>query len=91
MGANAKVMEVVQRAQSDSAFAASVKESAMKAFLGGSSSPDFRDFMNLFATSPDQLKDMATVGTAACTCNSTTVTTLTSPMCTGTTTTGSGG
>ena len=91
MGANAEVMEVVQRTLLDADYAAKVKASAIKAFLGGSSSPDFRDFMNLFATSPDQLKDMATVGAAACTCNSTTVTTLTSPMCTGTTTTGSGG
>jgi len=88
--------EFVQKLLSDPSFAEQVRSQAVAAVLGGQDSPAWKTYFGGqhfadLATDPQKLQALgAKAGVAACTCNSTTVTTTTSPICTGTTTTGSG-
>ena len=88
--------EFVQKLLSDPAFAEQIRSQALAAVVGGQESPAWKTYFGAqhftgLATDPAKLQALgAKAGAAACTCNSTPVTTTTSPICTGTTTTGSG-
>lgn len=90
------VPEFIGRMVTDRAFAEELQAQANAAVLGGQHSSAWaayfgRPELAALATDPTKLASLGAVeGTAACTCNSTTVTTTTSPLCTATTTSSSG-
>ncbi len=88
--------EFVSRLLSDPEYAAQLRDKAVAAVVGGQNSEAWAEYfgspeLSGLGSDPERLAALgASQGAAACTCNSTTVTTTTSPVCTGTTTTGSG-
>lgn len=88
--------DFIARMMTDPDYAEDLREKAIAATVGGQHSEAWAEYFGRpelasLGTNPEQLSALgAAEGVAACTCNSTTVTTTTSPFCTGTTTTGSG-
>lgn len=88
--------DFISQMLSDPEFAEDLRQKATAAILGGQHSDAWSEYfgMDAFAslgTDPERLAALgADEGAAACTCDSTTVTTTTSPFCTATTVTGTG-
>jgi hypothetical protein len=81
---------------SDPEYAEELRRRANEAALGGQHSDAWAKYFGMpelssLGTDPERLSSLgAAEGVAACTCNSSTITTTTSPWCTGTTTTTTG-
>jgi hypothetical protein len=87
-----KIHEVVGRVLSDPSFAEQVKADGLAAVQAGAGSDAWNKYFEYFAPEPGALAGMGVAGAAACTCNSTTFTTLSTlvtpiPTCCGLTTT----
>jgi hypothetical protein len=87
-----KLHEVATRVVQDPAYADQIKQKGTAALQAGPGSQEMEAYFDEFAATPGALAGMGTAGAAACTCNSTTWTTLSTlvtpvPTCCGATTT----
>ena len=88
-----KVQEVVGKVLSDPNFAQQIQQDGLAAIKAGAGSPEWKKYFDHWAPSPGALASMgAGLDAANCTCNSTTVTTLSTlvtpiPSCCGATVT----
>ena len=87
-----KVHEVVSRILNEPIYAMEVKRAAVAAISGGAGSQAWKDYFELFASTPGELANLGQDDANGCTCNSNTYMTLSSlvtpvPTCCATTTT----
>jgi hypothetical protein len=87
-----KVHEVVSRVLADTEFALEIKRAALAAIRGGAKSQAWRDYFEMFASTPGELAGLGSDDPSGCTCGSNTYLTFSSlvtpiPTCCNTTTT----
>lgn len=87
-----KIHEIATRVLMDPEFANELREAALKAVKSGAGSPEFKEYFELFASTPGELSGLGKGTGEGCTCNSNTwftISSLVGPLytCCATTTT----